>query len=209
MNKEEIIKQYISEIVNAPFNLTAYKDFHLAYHFLALDSIVPLKKDELGNNFLDVGTGGGVPGVFIRIYFDICGTLIDATKKKIVYVKNVCNKLGIDNLNFIHGRIEEQSSLKGLFDSVFAKAVAELRIVLELTAPFAKKGGKIFLYKGINYKEELTLAENAINFLGVKLVDVREYAILDKKRYLLIFEKIEETPEKYPRKYSRILKNPL
>ncbi|MDK2885675.1 MAG: rRNA (guanine527-N7)-methyltransferase [Thermosipho sp. (in: thermotogales)] len=209
MNKEEILKKYVFELVNAPLNLTAFKDLNLAYEFLVNDSIKPLKKNEIGDNFLDVGTGGGVPGVFISVYFDKNGTLIDSSLKKISYVEKLCVKLGIKNLKFVHGRIEEKKELIEQFDSVFAKAVAELRILLELTVPFSKKGGKIFLYKGINYKEELESAQNAIKELKIKLLDVRNYKILDRERFLLIFEKLEHTDSKYPRKFSKIIKNPL
>jgi 16S rRNA (guanine527-N7)-methyltransferase len=209
MNKDEVLKQYVFEIVNAPLNLTAFKDINLAYNYLAIDSLKPLKKEEIGDNFLDVGTGGGVPGVFISVYFDIKGTLIDSSYKKIAYVEKICKKLGIKNINFVYGRIEEKKDFKEKFDSVFAKAVAELRIILELTVPFAKKSGKIFLYKGVNYNEELKNAQNAIQKLNVKLLDVREYEILDKKRVLLVFEKYEYTEDIYPRKFSKIIKNPL
>jgi len=209
MNKVEILKKYIFEIVNAPLNLTAFKDLDLAYNFLVVDSLKPLREEEIGNNFLDVGTGGGVPGVFISVYYDLKGTLIDSSLKKIVYVEKICKKLGIKKLNFIHGRVEEKKDLKEKFDSVFAKAVAELRILLELTVPFAKKNGKIFLYKGINYMKELKNAQNAIQRLNVKLLDVREYEILDRKRFLLVFEKYDYTEKIYPRKFSKIIKNPL
>ncbi|SHH16750.1 16S rRNA (guanine(527)-N(7))-methyltransferase RsmG [Thermosipho atlanticus] len=209
MTKDEIIKNYVLEIINAPFNLTAFKDFELAYNFLAIDSLKPLKKEEIGENFLDVGTGGGVPGVFINIFYDVEGTLIDSSLKKINYVKTICEKLGLNKLKFVHGRIEEQSTFKEKFDSVFSRAVAELRVVLELTVPFAKKHGKIFLYKGINYKQELENAKKAIEILKLKLIDIREYNILEKKRYLLVFEKQDITPPKYPRRYSKISKFPL
>ncbi|ABR31184.1 16S rRNA methyltransferase [Thermosipho melanesiensis] len=209
MKKESLIKNYIKEIVNAPFNLTAIKNEEEAFHLLALDSLLPLEKMNLIGNFLDVGTGGGVPGVFIGIMFKkLKGTLIDASRKKINYVKNVCIKLGIDNLEFVHGRIEEQIDFIEKFDNVFSKAVAELRIILELTVPYAKVGGRILLYKGKEYLKELNDAKNAIDVLNVDLEDVVEYEILDRKRVLLIFEKKDKV-NGFPRRYNRILKNPL
>ncbi|ONN26689.1 16S rRNA methyltransferase [Thermosipho affectus] len=207
--KENVIREYIKRIVNAPFNLTAIKDENLAYYLLALDSLIPLEKIKLEGNFLDVGTGGGVPGVFIGIAFKhMKGLLVDASRKKVDYIRNTCRMLGINNLEFLHGRIEEQKNLKGTFDNVFSRAVAELRVILELTVPFAKVGGRVFLYKGREYLKELENAKNAIEVLKVELTEIVEYNILNKNRVLLIFEK-KESVDKFPRRYNKILKSPL
>ena len=177
---------------------------------MALDSLKPLKIDDLGNKFLDVGTGGGVPGVFIAISFDnINGLLVDSSRKKIEFVKSTCKKLNINNVDFLNRRIEEQKQLIEEFDSVLSRAVAELRIILELTVPFAKVGGKILLYKGKEYKKELEQAKNAINVLNIELSEIREYKILDKERVLLVFKKVSSTNPKFPRKYNQIIKKPL
>lgn len=115
----------------------------------------------------------------------------------------------MNNLEFLNARIEEKKDLIEKFDSVFSRAVAELRVILELTVPFSKVGGKIFLYKGKNYKEELDNAQNAIKELNVKLREIREYNILEKERVLLVFEKAKENDPKYPRRFNKILKQPL
>lgn len=208
--KKQVILKYLKEIINAPLNLTAIKELELAYQLLAMDSLIPLRENDVGNNFLDVGTGGGVPGVFIGIMFENSrGLLVDSSRKKIDFVREVCNKLNLSNLEFLNARIEEKKDLIEKFDSVFSRAVAELRVILELTVPFSKVGGKIFLYKGKNYKEELDNAQNAIKKLNVKLKEIREYNILDKERVLLVFEKVKATDPKFPRRFNKILKQPL
>ena len=128
-NKELLIKNYVNKIVSSPLNLTAYKDFELAYQLLAVDSIKPIKPEDIKELFLDVGTGGGVPGVFLRLFFDVPGVLVDSSKKKINYVKKLCRELGIDKLEFINERIEKLKAYRGKFEVVTAKAVAELRIL--------------------------------------------------------------------------------
>ncbi|QTA37214.1 16S rRNA (guanine(527)-N(7))-methyltransferase RsmG [Thermosipho ferrireducens] len=206
---QNLMKEYVSKIINAPLNLTSHKDLEIAYQLLAVDSIKPIKASDIGEVFLDVGTGGGVPGVFLRMIFDVQGVLVDSSKKKISYVERICRELKIDRLEFIGERVENLRSYREKFDAVTAKAVAELRILLELTAPFAKVGGKLLLYKGPRWKEEYKVSENAMIQLGISLDEVREYEILNKKRFLLVFGKKFPAPEKYPRKYSQIIKKPL
>lgn len=212
MEKTELVKKYVEELINAPINLVGYRDFNEAFHYLYMDSVLAVKPEDLGNNFLDVGTGGGVPGVFLSIEFGIHGVLIDSVCKKIDYVKNLCERLGISNVELMCVRAEELKD-KGMFrerfDSAVSRAVSRIATVLELTAPYVKVGGKVLLYKGPGYNEELGHAVNAMKELGVKLAETRKYSILGKDRFLIIFEKISPTPEKYPRKVGIPEKRPI
>lgn len=80
--KKQVILKYLKEIINAPLNLTAIKELELAYQLLAMDSLIPLRENDVGNNFLDVGTGGGVPGVFIGIMFENSRGLLVILREK-------------------------------------------------------------------------------------------------------------------------------
>ncbi|MGB9614729.1 MAG: 16S rRNA (guanine(527)-N(7))-methyltransferase RsmG, partial [Fervidobacterium sp.] len=128
------------------------------------------------------------------------------------YVDQVCRELGIENVKLICTRAEELKT-KGdffeKFDSATSRAVSKIATVLELTAPYVKIGGKILLYKGPGYAEELGQAVSAMKELGVKLSDVRKYSILGKDRFLLVFQKVSHTPEKYPRKVGIPEKRPI
>ncbi len=212
MEKMELAKSYIEKLVTSPLNLVGYKDIDEAISYLYLDSILPVRKEDLGDLFLDVGTGGGVPGVFLAIEFNVNGVLIDSICKKIDYISNLCRDLKIANVEFICTRAEE---LKGIgeyrekFDCATSRAVSKIATVLELTAPYVKLGGKVLIYKGPGYNEELGQSVNAMKELGVKLKEVRNYTIKGKDRYLLVFEKIAPTPEKYPRRIGIPEKRPI
>ncbi|WP_448375257.1 16S rRNA (guanine(527)-N(7))-methyltransferase RsmG [Fervidobacterium sp.] len=212
MEKIEIVRKYIEELISAPINLVGYKDFEEAYYYLYKDSIFAVKREDLGEKFLDVGTGGGIPGVFLAVEYDISGLLIDSICKKIEYAKDLCGKLGIKNVDLLCIRAEElknKGDYREYFDSAVSRAVSKIATVLELTAPYVKVGGKILLYKGPGYNEELSQSIVAMKELGVKLLELREYSVRGKDRFLLVFEKFAPTPEKYPRKVGVPEKRPI
>ncbi|HON04265.1 MAG TPA: class I SAM-dependent methyltransferase [Fervidobacterium sp.] len=82
MEKMEIVRKYIERIMNAPLNLVGYKDFEEAFAYLYSDSVLPIRSDDLGERFIDVGSGGGVPGVLLSIEFGRRVLLIDSICKK-------------------------------------------------------------------------------------------------------------------------------
>lgn len=212
MEKMELVKSYIEKLITSPLNLVGYKDTDEALHYLYFDSVLPVKKEDLGNIFLDVGTGGGIPGVFLSIEFGVNGILIDSVCKKIDYISKICESLEIDKIEFICTRAEELKDIgeyREKFDCATSRAVSKIATVLELTVPYVKLGGKVLIYKGPGYNEELGQSVNAMKELGVKLKEVRNYNIKSKDRYLLVFEKIAQTPEKYPRRTGIPEKRPI
>lgn len=210
--KKNLVERYIKELISSPLNLTGYKDFNEAYHYLYLDSILGVKAEDLGKVFLDVGTGGGVPGAFLSIEFGVNGFLIDSICKKVEYVKKIISELEIENVELLCCRAEELKELGSYieyFDAATSRAVSKIATVLELTTPYVKVGGRVLIYKGPGYNEELGQAVNAMKELGVKLKDIRRYSILGKDRFLIVFEKISQTPEKYPRRVGIPEKRPI
>ncbi len=208
---DERIYQYVQSLIQAPINLTAFKELNEALANLYHDSVIPLKKEEIGDYFIDIGTGGGVPGVFVALEYNVKGLLVDSVCKKIEYVEKLCKEIKIEGLEFLCERAENLKNIGYLekFDSAFSRAVSKTSVVLELTVPYVKVGGKIFVYKGTGYNEELGQSINAMKELNVKLEEVRKYEIQRKDRYLLIFRKIGKTSEKYPRKVGIPEKRPL
>lgn len=212
MEKMEIVRKYIERIMNAPLNLVGYKDFEEAFAYLYSDSVLPIRIDDLGEKFIDVGSGGGVPGVLLSVEFGRRVLLIDSICKKIDFVKQTCSELGIDTVETMCVRAEELKNVGDYFekfDAATARAVSKLPTVLELTAPYVRVGGKILLYKGPGYNEELGHSINAMKELGIRLLETRNYSIRGKSRYLLVFEKTHSTPRKYPRKTGIPEKNPI
>ncbi len=180
-------------------------------HFI--DSILPLTMVEVprGTICADIGTGAGFPALPMKIYrSDLEFTLIDSLGKRIVYLNQVKDKLGLD-FNTLHARSEEASKnpeLREKFGFVTARAVASLNVLCEYCLPFVKKGGVFAAMKGAD--DETNSALGAVKKLGGEIEDIKKYCLPDgDKRSLIIIRKTNNTPEKYPRAGGVIAKKPL
>lgn len=164
----------------------------------------------------DIGSGAGFPALVIAAALpESQVSAVDSTAKKCRYIERCAAEAEIDNISAFAGRAEELSaagkSMRESFDSVSARAVADLCILLELTSPFVRKGGYIFAMKGPKAAEEQSRAGNAVKELGLELVDeARTYTLLGGHTHsILIYRKIAHLREIYPRTYGKILKKPL
>ena len=95
------------------------------------------------------------------------------------------------------------------YDIATSRAVARLNILLELTAPYVKVGGRVIAMKGMAAREELEECSNAIKKLGLKLEDVREFPVDGTNHALIVLRKVAHTPTAYPRRYAKIKQTPL
>lgn len=205
---------------NKVVNLTAITDFEdiVTKHFV--DSIISLSSNvsretlKEGASVIDVGTGAGFPGLPLKIARpDINLTLVDALRKRCDFLEDVCRATNLE-AEVIHARAEDAAryeDLRGAFDVCVSRAVADLRILSEYCLPFAKVGGVFIAYKAADCEEELRGAENAIMTLGGKLSHIETLMLPDSdiQRKLIIIEKTQETPEKYPRRAGIPDKKPL
>lgn len=200
---------------NRQFNLTAVKTMEEAAVRHMADSLFLLKCADLkGKRILDVGTGGGFPGMPLKLYdpeLDI--TMLDSTAKRIDFIREAAARGGIE-AKAVTARAEEAAmgELRESFDIVTSRAVAPLNILTELSMGFLKVGGLFMPMKSRNEAAELELAEarKAIEVMGGRLAGARKYSFEgESPRQVLFIEKIAPTPESYPRKYSRISKKPL
>lgn len=154
--------------MNARMNLTAIEDPAEAWERHAFDALtlVPLLADVAPNaQLVDVGSGGGVPGIPLAVARpDLKITLVEATQKKAAFLEAVATALGLANVSVCAGRAEAlvKGPLGGSFDVVTARAVARLEKLLPLTAPFARAGGRLLLVKGQKADEELAEAGRAM-----------------------------------------------
>ncbi|AEH51754.1 methyltransferase GidB [Pseudothermotoga thermarum DSM 5069] len=205
----QTIDKYLRLLLEAPLNLTSIDDYNEAVHKHVADVLLPIKS--LTGNLLDVGTGAGIPGLILVIVFPIKATLLDSSKKKIFWLNDTIKKLNLSNINTVATRAEDYAKqAREKFDVVTARAVAEVRILLELCAAFAKVGGLLYFYKGPNWKEEYKACVNIERILNVRLKEVIDYQLATgEKRSLIIFEKVGPTDPKFPRRYNQILKKPL
>lgn len=218
---EKQIKQFIDykDMLlewNEKFNLTAITDEReiILKHFV--DCLAISAGAELaGKKIIDVGTGAGFPGVPVKIAFpDTQMTLLDSLNKRITFLEELKNKLGLENVTCIHSRAEDGGADKTLregFDLCISRAVANLAVLSEYCLPFVKVGGCFISMKGPDVKDELNESEKAIKVLGgevkeVKLINIPE---TDINHSLIIIKKIKPTPSKYPRKAGKAKKEPI
>lgn len=164
---------------------------------------------------IDVGTGGGFPGIPLAIVApDKKFVLMDSLNKRIRIIKELCDEIGINNVEAIHGRAEEMAKNKIYrqnFDLCVSRAVANLSVLSEYCIPFLKKGGWFLAYKGSEVEEEIKESKKAIHILGGKIRKTEQPTVknfaFDHK--LIFIEKINDTPTKFPRKAGTPSKEPL
>lgn len=196
---------------NQNVNLTAITDFEevVIKHFI--DSVLPFTMIDIKENssFIDVGTGAGFPSLPLMIVRPgLNGTLLEALNKRCVFLEKACELVGV-NAKVVHGRAEDYAKEKReVFDFSTARAVASMPVLSEYCMPYVKIGGKFIALKSVN--EEIANSEKAIEMLGGKISEIKDYTITNgDKRRLFVVDKISHTPTKYPRNPSMIKKKPL
>ncbi|MEE9315960.1 MAG: 16S rRNA (guanine(527)-N(7))-methyltransferase RsmG [bacterium] len=208
---------------NRKFNLTAINDEEeiLVKHFI--DSLscllgIPSKIYQKIRKIIDIGSGAGFPGIPLKIYqpeLDI--TLLEATRKKVEFMRYVSCRLGFErSLEVIHGRAEEygrNGEYREKYDLAISRAVSNLAILAEYCLPFVKIGGIFISQKGREITGELQKAGKAIEVLGGRVREVIPYKLPlregELERNLVVIDKMEKTPEDYPRRTGVVAKRPI
>ena len=161
---------------------------------------------------LDIGSGAGFPGMVLAIFFpEIKVTLLDSNSKKTTFLKLLAQRLQLNNVKVITDRAEQYcKEYRESFDLVTARAVANLTVLSELCIPFVKEGSYFISMKGSN-SEEIIEAESAIEVLGAKIEEVIDFQLPNDGggRNLVKIRKVNKTKSIYPRRYDKIIKNPL
>lgn len=208
---------------NATTNLTAVRDVAGIERRLVLESLrlVPALRaappiDDTGSrSLLDIGTGGGLPGMVLAIACpDLQVYLLDATGKKVAFLQDVVSELELSHVHPVHGRAEEiahQPRYRNAFDLVTARAVSSLPALLELGLPMLRTGGTMILPKGVEIDEELAAAGRAATMLNGEIVvdDVLPDVGSTVETRLIGVRKAGPTPGKYPRRSGIPARNPL
>lgn len=202
---------------NKVMNLTGIteKEEVIDKHFI--DSLGLAAKMDLTKplTVLDLGTGAGFPGIPLKIAFpNLTITLLDSLNKRIKFLDEVIDLLGLTGIETIHGRAEDYAKpgkLREQFDLCVSRAVANLSSLSEYCIPYVKKGGYFIPYKSGNIDEELKKAGHAIGMLGGKVESVEEFQIpgTDIERTFVKIKKRKATPKRFPRKAGMPSKDPL
>ena len=199
---------------NKVMNLTAITDEGDFARLHLLDSAALLKvADFAGKRVVDVGTGAGFPGMPLRILCDsVRMTLLDGTGKRIDFLKEACDTLGLSSVECVHGRAEEfAAERRESYDLATSRAVAALPVLCELCLPLVRLGGQFLAMKSARSDEELEGAMDAIEKLGGRLSDVVDYTIPGSEvtHRVIVIDKANKTPKQYPRAFGPIKKRPL
>ncbi|MBV9691813.1 MAG: 16S rRNA (guanine(527)-N(7))-methyltransferase RsmG [Ktedonobacteraceae bacterium] len=201
---------------NTRFNLTAIRDVEEVWLKHFLDSLTVLQAYDVPNvDLLDIGTGAGFPGLALKIVRQRWHvTLVEATAKKVTFLRHVIEVLQLQNVAVLHARAEEvahQQEYRAAFDLVTARAVASLATLLEYGAPFCRSGARMIFPKKGNVTEELAEGKRAAAYIRASLVaDVPvTLAGLADGRRLLVWQQNIPCPSRFPRSGAVMAKKPL
>ena len=202
---------------NEKYNLTAITEPEKIILSHYADCALLSSKLPHGARIIDVGCGAGFPTLPLAIVREDLKILaMDSTAKRINYVKETCEILGIKNANAVAARAEDAAKLpeyREKFDFATARAVAEMRVLSELCLPFVKVGGEMLAMKGKNAEFELSNSKKAMAILGAKGVKVEDIKLTNGSEELthplIIIDKKSKTPDAYPRPFAKISKKPL
>ena len=214
------------------FNLTAISGYEQVQckHFLdslscllalprqddagSIPDTVPLQSGLRSLWCLDLGSGAGFPGLPLKIMLpEAKMTLVEATGKKVTFLRHIVDALGLENVEVLHARAEDVGHLpehRERYDLVVARAVARLSVLSEYCLPFCRVGGRMIAPKGEEAEAEAERDQRAFELLGGSLVAVKPVALPRlANHHLVVVDKVAPTPERYPRRAGMPSKNPL
>jgi len=198
-------------------SITGYEEVQVN-HFLDSLTVTLVWQPSTGSaapRIIDVGTGGGMPGVPLKIAFPrIRLVLLEATAKKATFLNHVRDLLKLEDVEIVVGRAEEVArnpQYREGFDLVLSRGVAPLPTLAELTLPFCAVGSSVVVHKKGDIEEEIRRASQAISTCEGKLREVRAVDLPEfpDKRQLVVIDKISTTPEQYPRRPGMPKKRPI
>ena len=205
-------------------NLTGIRDLAQAERLLLLESIAAaialpiLRAPPSGTaalKLLDVGAGGGIPGIPLAIAFPhLSVTLIEATRKKVDFLGHAARSLGLKNVEALWGRAEDHGHVaahREQYDVVMVRGVGGLATVTELALPFCAIGGTLVAFKSLPLDSEMQAAMHAINMLGGGQPQIVPFNLpeLPQQHCAVTLQKAASTPVQYPRRDGLPARRPL
>jgi 16S rRNA (guanine527-N7)-methyltransferase len=163
-----------------------------------------------GSSFVDIGTGGGLPGlVWCVCRHNSRGVLLDSIGKKITLLAEIAKELGCENAEPVHMRSEDFARAhRESFGAATARAVAHSCVLAEYMSPLVAAGGRLIAFKGPDAESELDIPDSRWKALGLSKPERHSYSVAGKSRLIVVWEKIGKCPARYPRKPGDAVKNP-
>ncbi|MGD9890540.1 MAG: 16S rRNA (guanine(527)-N(7))-methyltransferase RsmG [Dehalococcoidia bacterium] len=206
-------------LAQAPFNVTSVRDpsdieqRHIGESLALVRALAAAGHLPSGARVIDVGSGGGLPGIPMAIARpDLAVVLLEATGKKADFLEDVAQRLHLRNVRVLAARAEEaahQPDERERYDLATARAVAPLATLVELTLPFVRVGGALAALKGSRADEEIAAAAVAVQRCGGGLIDIRSLTAEQFTPRLVIVPKIAPSPDELPRRSGIPAKRPL
>ena len=223
LNKKQInqFNQYFTSLIetNKRVNLTRITEKDEVYLKHFFDSITPLftfgSVLKAADTLCDVGAGAGFPSIPLKIVLpELKVTIVDSLGKRLNFLQDLITQLNLTNVTLVHGRAEDVGQNKQYreqFDVVTARAVANMAVLSEYCLPLIKKGGNFIALKGPKAEDELKSAQKALKVLGGKVMAVKELQLplSSEERTLILLEKVQATPKKYPRQAGTPHRKPI
>lgn len=217
--QQEKLRHYLVLLLtwNERLNLTAIRDPQQMQirHFLDALSCVQVTGDLNGRSLIDVGAGAGFPGLPLKIAFpDLRLTLVESVGKKANFLTLVAAELELRDVTVLAERAEVVGQLplhREQYDWAAARAVADLRVLLEYLLPLCRVGGSALAQKGTAAAQEVEMARAAIAILGggTPVLHPVQLPQQEHLHYLVTIPKVKETPVSYPRRTGVPGKRPL
>ena len=216
----QMFRVYADELMewNQRTNLTAITEpgeIEVKHFADSLTCLLVMRLRRPGERVLHVGTGGGFPGLPLKIVCpSIDLTLVEATGKKVEFLQHIVDRLKLGGVTLINERAETVGQMpehREQYDWVLARAVAGMPTLMEYLLPLAKIGGHVLAMKGESGPQEASEAQDAIRLFGGRLVQLTpvELPTVVDTHYLIDVEKIASTPPQYPRRPGMPNKRPL
>ena len=208
------LSRYLSLLLEATtrFNLTAITDPNEAWIKHVFDSLtlLPLIASVEAGEIIDVGSGGGLPGIPLAITLPNAHvTLLEATGKKADFLREVVHALDLKNVVVVNDRAEtigrDRAHHREMYDVVLGRAVGSMPVFLELTVPLAKIEGHLLAIKGKKAAEELSQAKAALHLLHCQPIGT----VRTPTGTIVIVQKLRRTPKLYPRRPGEPKRAPL